>query len=86
MESTLPVEEEKEPMISLELEKTQSVKLPKGTFEVLNSGKFEDKYLLGMDLGHGAFGTVNICTLKSNNDVTRAVKKVIKKPPGRNQD
>ena len=43
---------------------------------MVNSGKFEDKYILGEFLGKGAFGSVNECFLKTNTDVKRAVKLV----------
>ena len=56
----------------------KSAKLKKGTFEVLNPGKFSDKYNISTHLGEGAFGSVNKCTLKEDSKVVRAVKQVWK--------
>jgi hypothetical protein len=41
---------------------------------VLNTENFTDNYILGEFLGKGHFGSVNECTLKSNQEVKRAVK------------
>jgi len=46
-----------------ELAKQLSKKIPKGTFEVIKQGRFEEKYVMGASLGKGSFGTVNLCRL-----------------------
>lgn len=61
-----------------ELARFPSKKLPKGTFEVIKQGKFEDKYIMGASLGKGSFGTVNLCKLVENYEVVRAVKRIRK--------
>jgi hypothetical protein len=69
-----------------DLKKDYSVKVPKGTFEVLNPGNFEDKYYLDRFLGKGAFGSVNACILKDNHEVIRAVKLVSKAVSAKQKD
>jgi serine/threonine protein kinase len=80
MEEIKHIEEElkEKPLDKPELSKIQSAKIPKGTFEVLQPGKFDDKYILGEFLGKGSFGTVNKCFLIENRKVIRAVKLVKK--------
>jgi serine/threonine protein kinase len=88
-ENKKPIEEETKEELSLELPelKTEtSVKIPKGTFEVLNHGNFEDKYYLDRFLGKGAFGSVNACILKDNQEVVRAVKLVSKGASAKHKD
>ena len=55
-----------------------SKKFPKGTFEVLNTGEFSEKYNISTELGKGAYGKVNLCTLVEDPTVKRAVKQVRK--------
>jgi len=88
-DSKKPIEEEFKydlPLDLPELTTGPSVKIPKGTFEVLNPGNFEDKYYLDKFLGKGAFGSVNACILKDNQEVVRAVKLVSKAASAKHKD
>ena len=88
MEDRKSIDEESkgEGLDKAELKKIESAKIPKGTFEVLRPGKFEDKYYLDRFLGKGTFGSVNVCILKENSEVIRAVKLVQKKTSARHKD
>ena len=88
MEDRKSIDEESkgEGLDKAELKKIESTKIPKGTFEVLQPGNFEDKYYLDKFLGKGAFGSVNMCILKDNSEVIRAVKLVSKKSSARHKD
>lgn len=44
----------------------------------MNQGVFYEKYKIGKHLGSGAFGSVNLCSLKDQIGVVRAVKQVRK--------
>jgi Protein kinase domain len=88
-DSKKPIEEETKEELPQELPLLQaetSIKIPKGTFEVLNPGLFEDKYYLDRFLGKGAFGSVNACILKDNREVVRAVKLVSKVASAKHKD
>jgi hypothetical protein len=61
------------------LPSAKSQKFVKGVFEVLKHGNFTDKYTIGKNLGSGAFGSVNLCSLKDQPDNIRAVKQIKKK-------
>lgn len=63
---------------SKSLEFFESYKIPKGTFEGISTGNFEDKYQIDRLLGEGSYGKVNLCVLKSDPTCKRVVKKNVR--------